>query len=317
MCILSFYTLPKYYKLRLFIKKFNILNFYQKNISTYKNLETLIWTRRMFMKSIFKEDKKIWRFRTMSLWAINEINLGNLDVVIGATNWNIEKKKFYFSNFKNIYGNKTNNIWLPFFLPSFYLKKLFKVYYIAKFNTKIITLMLQLPQFWIKNNIFIKMLPICVDKQFENIFNPWIKKKIDYTWRLEPLFFVYYNFLMLYLALIYKNINLFNSTLSKIITMIPYRSQRWIISTIFDFLRFCVKQLISTRNILGLKIVFKGKLDRTGSVRKKKITLRIGKCSINTCDIILLSKHNRIFTITGASGITTYICYIKLNVNYW
>ena len=250
----------------------------------------------------------------MALWILREIKKGFFDAIIFGIDWEIYQKKYMFSYFKNLYQYKYKSICPPFNLQDTYMLKLFKTYYIAKFNTKIIVLMTQLPQFWIKNKIFIKIIPLNATAQFNYILKLWTTTNFDLPQRLNTQFTLYYNFMFLYFALIYKNINLLNSTLAKIITTAPYKAHRWLITNIFNFLKFCTTYLINHSNIIGLKIIFKGKLDRTGSVRKKKISLRVGRCSLNKCNIILLNQYNRIFTITGASGITSYICYLKINI---
>lgn len=97
--------------------------------------------------------------------------------------------------------------------------------------------------------------------------------------------------------------------LFKYFNTMHFRLQFRFIAFLKSFLRQNFALFVSYYNILGIRIVLKGKIGKTGSVRKKKIILSFGKYGYSNLHLCMDEYSGPMFTPTGVIGARVIIAY--------
>jgi len=97
--------------------------------------------------------------------------------------------------------------------------------------------------------------------------------------------------------------------LFKYFNTMHFKLQFKFISFMKSFLRRTFSLLVYYFKIKGIRIIFKGKIGKTGSVRKKKLILRHGRYSYSNLYLRMDEYSGPIFTPTGVIGTRIIITY--------
>lgn len=97
--------------------------------------------------------------------------------------------------------------------------------------------------------------------------------------------------------------------LFKYFNTMHFKLQFKFISFMKSFLRRTFSLLVYYFKIKGIRIIFKGKIGKTGSIRKKKLILQHGKYSYSNLYLQMDEYSGPIFTPTGVIGTRIIITY--------
>lgn len=112
------------------------------------------------------------------------------------------------------------------------------------------------------------------------------------------------------LTIFYKDPQVFIQWVKYNMRLIFFKKQNNFITLIGNLFKIIFLRYGIIKNFIGYKIIIKGKLNKIGNVRKKKIILSGGKSTLSNINYRSDYMNDTIFTVTGVIGIKIIINYI-------